>query len=378
MSRVAEADALTTGSTGGLAAVTKTLDPAAPVVKLTAIASLLKEEVPLRQISEKSLQQKSLRILSIDGGGIRGIIPLMFLAKLEEQTGKRSTEMFDVIAGTSTGGMIAMALSLAPAKDILALYLNHGNSLFGPLNIFYGLVGPKYPFDKRAQFFKQFFGEQKLSQAAVPTIVTAWNLGGDEAYHLYSKWPTDNIFGHDNLDMTMSDAALATSAAPTYFAPATVQPLSVNGQSSKQTYTFLDGGMFANDPANIALNYAMTLYPNVERANIDLLSLGTGFSPVKYNTRRAKYWGAVSWLEPFLDIFPNGDSTSIDDDLKGLLDDRYDRVTTQLVFAKSQLDAVGKNLAALQKDGNAMLAQNAAVLNRWAALVSAQNVQNAA
>lgn len=332
-----------------------------PVVENSGVASLL-EEIQNRHIPAQNLNKDSLRILSIDGGGIRGIIPLYFLAKLEENTGKRAYEMFDVIAGTSTGGMIALALSIAPAKDVLDLYLKHGTEIFLRSR---KLFGPKYSSKNRRSIFRDFFGNHKLSEAKVPTIVTAWEFEKDRAYHFYSTWPNGNIFSHEHLDMLMSDAALATSAAPTYFEPEKVHPIRVDGMRSKQSYTFLDGGVFANNPSMIALNYAMTLYPDMNNSKVSMLSLGTGYRRFTFNSKWSKIWPKLFWASPLFHILLTGNSTSIHDDLNNVLKTNYDRVTTHLVHAASQMDRVGRNLDNLMLDAKYMVEENARVLQKW-------------
>ncbi len=322
----------------------------------------LLSEISSRHLSDNSLQKDSIRVLSIDGGGIRGIIPLFFLAKLEEMTGKRVYEMFDVIAGTSTGGMIALALSVAPAKDVLDLYLKYGNKIFVRN---YNIFGPKYASTQRRKIFRDFFGSAKLSQSVVPTIVTAWEFERDRAYHLYSKWPDNNIFAHESLDMLMSEAALATSAAPTFFEPEIVYPFRVNGVRSNESYTFLDGGVFANNPAMIGLTYGMTLYPHITHANVDLLSLGTGYRNVDYDGHKAKRWSKIRWLQPLLHVLLTGNSKSVDDDLSRLLNNNYDRVSTYLHYSDAQLDSVGKNIKHLRMDAEKMIEDNSKVLEKW-------------
>jgi hypothetical protein len=327
-------------------------------------------EIQSRHLSEHSLQKNSIRILSIDGGGIRGILPLYFLWQLEKATGKRTYEMFDVIAGTSTGGMIALALSVASAKDVLDLYLKNGDAIFKKS---YKIFGPKYTSANRKRIFREFFGNLKLSEAKVPTIVTAWELEKDTAYHLYSKWPNNNYFQHEHLDMLMSDAALATSAAPTYFEPERIHPLLVDGKHSEDIYTFLDGGVYAGNPSTIALNYGMTLFPHLGVDKIDLLSLGTGFKPIDYKGDRAKRWSVLSWLPALLHILLTGNGTSINADLTRLLNNNYDRVTTQLKYSDAQLDSVGKNILNLFHDAHDMIKDNKLILAKWARKVSRES-----
>lgn len=330
------------------------------------------ESYPFNKMKEENLEanylspdllKEKIRVLSIDGGGIRGIIPLFFLAKLEEITGKRTCEMFDVIAGTSTGGMIALGLSLAPARVILDLYLNKGNKIFVHNLSF---IGPKYSSRQRRAIFREFFKDAKLSEAVVPTIVTAWELERDKAYHLYSAWPKDKLFSHEHLDMLMSDAALATSAAPTYFEPETVHPVKVDGYATHEHYTFLDGGVFANNPSMIALNYAMTLYPNKTHADFEVLSLGTGYRNVSFDSEKAKSWSKLHWLSPLLHVLLSGNSDSVDSDLNRLLNENYDRVNMHLNRSDTQLDSVGKNIRNLSIDAIQMINSNKKILIRWA------------
>jgi hypothetical protein len=324
---------------------------------------LLAEEFNARHFSVHSLRKDSIRILSIDGGGIRGILPLMFLVALEERTGKRAYELFDVLAGTSTGGMVALALSIGvPAQDVLNLYLQQGKKIFKRN----WTCGPKYCSQNRRDLFRKFFGSKRLSDSLLPTIVTAFSIDRDKPYHLYSKWPQTHIFRHEHLDMLMSDAALATSAAPTFFEPEIIYPLRVDGLRSHDSYAFIDGGVFANNPSMIAFDYAMTLYPHLNYTNIDFLSLGTGQTEQLINGNKARNWNIFRWVKPLLHIVLSANSKSVDGDLKLLLNEKYNRVSTKLSYADSHMDKIGKNIINLQKYGKAMIEEHEMILRKWA------------
>ena len=233
---------------------------------------------------------KTFRILSIDGGGIRGIIPAMVLARLEEMTGKPIAEQFDLIAGTSTGGFMALLLVMPghdkkprySAQQIVELYVKHGKDLFHRSKAYKeesknGLTLPKYPGSDVKKVFDLYFERSELKDAVTDVLVPAYDMDSRNLRLFISL----NAHGDENF--YMSDVARATTAFPAIF-PA-VELTSVNG---KQTLHCLDGGIGAINPSVQALSMVLASEP---KAKIMLVSLGTGDYDTPLPFKQVEKWG---------------------------------------------------------------------------------------
>jgi patatin-like phospholipase/acyl hydrolase len=203
------------------------------------------------------------RILSIDGGGIKGAVPAALLAHLEAATKKRVVEHFDLIVGTSTGGIIALALGTGyPAKDILSFYQTHGPRVFeqrpmnGPLSMF----TPKYsPAGLRAAL-QSTFQTKTLGMSTTRLVIPAFNADRRNVRLFKTRHHPRFLSDHKE---QLVDVALSTAAAPSYF-PA--HQLPVGGH-------IVDGGIWANNPVLVAVVEALTVLGWVAE-EINLLSLG--------------------------------------------------------------------------------------------------------
>ncbi len=194
------------------------------------------------------------RILSIDGGGIRGIIPALALQTLEAETGRSIQAMFDMVVGTSTGGIIAIALARGRTPDdIVRLFEQRGAEIFSKPWYWLGLTGPKYSADGIERVLREEIGEGLLSSACIPVAVTTGSLLDRRAFLLRSWKP-------EAQDTTLWAAARATSAAPTFF-------------PSFGHRKLIDGGVWANNPCYRAYMLASKFYPG---EILQMLSLGTG------------------------------------------------------------------------------------------------------
>lgn len=303
-----------------------------------------------------------IRVLSIDGGGIRGIIPLYFLAQLEEASGKRAHEIFDVIAGTSTGGIIALGLSKYTAREILNLYLENATEIFQRR---WWIKGPKYSAEAKHAYLSKIFGSTPLSAAKVPTLVTAFDISRDLTYRLCSHW-SDDILLMNRLDMTMADAASATSAAPTYFAPHMVESTVSGAPDIRYHHAFLDGGVFANNPSMESVVYALDLYPRINRKDIKLLSLSTGSRDVKYKGEDVATWWQLSWLGPIIHILMDGTSKTVEAGVDALLDDGHFRIKPILHHSDGELDNYSDdNMHSLLLDAENMTKAHKKELKTW-------------
>lgn len=259
--------------------------------------------------------QKSFRILSIDGGGVRGLLPLCILQEIEQRTGKSIAHLFDLIVGNSTGGIIALCL-VAPgeggsprytAKDVSQLYYNNSGtifqkSFFHSLSAGFGLWAPKYNRSHLDRLLQAFFPNNvRLDQGVSPVVVMSYNLTQDAL----SLWTSYRARKEANANITMADAAGATSAAPLYFAPKSIT--FSNGNKTEE----IDGGVYANDPEEIAVTEALLQNPSLRPEQIFLLSLGTGKPKLK---KKSNQWlnnpGVLSWFlkTNLIDVMLNADT----------------------------------------------------------------------
>jgi patatin-like phospholipase/acyl hydrolase len=311
-----------------------------------------------------------VRILAIDGGGIRGLIPAVVLADLERRTGRRTAEMFDLIAGTSTGGILACGLTRpgddgAPvfsAADLIGLYESEGpeifhRSLIKRITSVDGYADERYDDVGLNAALRRYLDGARLSQAVTDLFITAYEIERRQAFFFRSsRARTDPAY-----DFTFVDAARATSAAPTYFEPVRVSDIA--GESS---YALIDGGVFALNPAMCA--YA-EITATGRRDDVDLVvSLGTGSHTRRLPFEDVRGWGQIEWARPLVDVVFDGIAQTVDFELAQLLDpERYVRFQTDLTDASDDLDDAGdRNLEALRREGNRLVEERADDLERVA------------
>jgi len=251
--------------------------------------------------------KKVVRILSISGGGIRGLIPASFLAKMEEESGTAIWKMFDLIAGTSTGGILACILaseSPMSASEAMSFYLTDGPKIFyrsflRKLTSLWGSRSPKYSNKELLKALKKHMthralGEMMLVNTKTELLVPSYDLSRESPYFFKTskarKGPAE--------DFRLWEVAAATSSAPTYFPPFQQSP----------DRCFIDGGVFANNPVMCAFAEAYRLWPGAE--SYVVISVGTG-SSVSFNIKKLKRRGLLTWALPLLDaIFDGSEDTA--------------------------------------------------------------------
>ncbi|KAF0427120.1 hypothetical protein F8M41_006107 [Gigaspora margarita] len=226
-------------------------------------------------------ESPSYKILSIDGGGIRGILPALWLSEIEYQTHRPISHLFNMIAGTSTGRIIATGLStpqfkpfyettdeytdhieyeysnLIPifsASELLNIYKNELNKLFSKSISWFNIFS-----NERKTIFENYFGETRLSHSLTELVIPATN---DNCLHLFTHYDTKNSKNNE-VNNTFVDLLMATTATPTFYLPHKI--------SNK---TFKDGGIYLNNPASTAYDEAIRY--NVSKEKISVLSLDTG------------------------------------------------------------------------------------------------------
>ncbi|HEY0170026.1 MAG TPA: CBASS cGAMP-activated phospholipase [Pyrinomonadaceae bacterium] len=267
------------------------------------------------------------RILSIDGGGIRGIIPALVLAEIERRTGKRVCELFDLIAGTSTGGILALGLAKPrpggarvpqyAARDLVKLYEDQGgrifsNSLLHRIFALGNTLDNKYPSGPMEDVLAEYFGDAMLSEALTQVLIPSYEIEKRSAFFFKSHKANGDTLDRgeqrEDYDYLMRDVARATSAAPTYFEPGLVA-----GEDCR--YALIDGGTYANNPAMCALAEAICATRFNKRLDeVFMVSLGTGQQtdkrPIPY--REAKGWGTLGWATSILSVVFDGVGDTVD------------------------------------------------------------------
>jgi hypothetical protein len=293
--------------------------------------------------------RKTVRILSIDGGGIRAVVPLYTLRRIEQDTGKPIVQLFDVIAGTSSGGLTALALNVSKehreelsrnqaslvdpqnnnennltlthsgvgpaaysANDLLRLYENHANLVFNGkvkysenssvLRLLFNKTNykPRHSIEGLRHTLTNYFGDLKLSQTLSTVLTTAYEIqrGQSHVFNSYNAKPRPQQSSlppkYDaSQDFLMRDVALSTAAAPTYFSPVEINDL-VSPPGISEKYHFVDGGVVSNNPTLRAFIQAKNLFPGAN--DFFIVSLGTGIPTRLYiNYEGVRNSGVIGW-----------------------------------------------------------------------------------
>ncbi|WP_418604230.1 patatin-like phospholipase family protein [Hwangdonia sp.] len=334
---------------------------------------------------------KKIRILSIDGGGIRGIVPGIILSyietQLKEKTGDPKASVgayFDFIAGTSTGGILSL-LYVCPdkngnfkygAKDALGIYLDLGDDIFElslmkQIQSVGGITDEKYSEVELEHALDLFLGNTTLGKALRPCLITSYDIGNRKSFFFSSINAKDEV-----CDFLMRDVGRATSAAPTFFEAARIK--SVFGGP----YALVDGGVFANNPSLCAYAEARTInfsevLKNPEKPdkpsakNMLIVSIGTGSVKRPYTYDEFKDAGMVKWIRPLIDIMMSGNAETVDYQLKKIFEtlpkkhcQDYYRIQPKLINSNPEMDKADKeNIIALQEDGFLAVADNKILLD---------------
>jgi patatin-like phospholipase/acyl hydrolase len=297
-----------------------------------------------------------MRVLAIDGGGIRGLIPALVLTELERRAGRQVFELFDLIAGTSTGGILACALCAPdplPASELVGLYEDEGpkifdRSLFQRIRSAEGLLDEKYDDTALDSALERFLGDKRLAETRPDLLVPSYDTALPGPYFFKT---TKARATPEADDFALATVARATSAAPTYF-----EPLEAGARA------LVDGGVFAVNPAMCAFAEVLN---EVEASEVVLLSLGTGERTRKRPFDEIKDWGVAKWARPILDVVFDGVSDAVHYQLGHVLGtERYWRLQTELTLASDDLDdASADNLARLRGHADDLVREQSAVLD---------------
>lgn len=269
-------------------------------------------------IFRKRKQGRERFILSIDGGGMRGIVPLAVLRRFEKLLQEKGfkgnlASAFDLVSGTSTGGLIALCSTCSDKPDLDVLqeqYLTLGKTIFPAsgkrVSQIRQISSDKYPVNGIEEVITQWFGEKKLSCASTKTLIMAYDLSeGKEA--VFKSW--------DENPVSVFTAARATSAAPTYFAPL------ISGN-----HIYVDGGIIANNPAVYALNEARKLWPDCSKFTI--ISLST--AGASHKMTKDQFGGILSWVSHISPMYMTAQKRTCDNILENYPGVEYIRIDNQM------------------------------------------------
>jgi patatin-like phospholipase/acyl hydrolase len=257
------------------------------------------------------LTQRRFQVLALDGGGVRGIFTAALLAGLEDDTGRPVAELFDLVVGTSTGGIIALGLGagLTP-REILNFYIEERKHIF-PNRL--GWRSLRHPFFAKYRpagledAVKRVFGTKVLGVSRMPLVIPSYDLGENDV-HLF-KTPHHERLKRD-YRVPMWAVAMATSAAPTFF-PAFRLP----GDRTR----LIDGGVWANNPAMVGVTEAVSMFGQ-RLEDVRVLSLGTTVS-LRPRRSRLDNGGLIRWARGpnVIDVLLNGQSAGAFAQVKHLI-----------------------------------------------------------
>ena len=329
---------------------------------------------------KKEDKKKEVRyILAVDGGGMRGIVPAFILKKTNEELRKRGIlrplySYFDLVSGTSTGALIALGLTapvdnlgikkeegedwevteiiekgrfrktteivkkgeierLGDPEELLSLYTENGKKIFIPddakgiwrlVGKVTKMLGDKYDTVPLEMFLDEVYGDTLLSEAKVPTMAVSTDTNGCKSF-IFRSW--------DSHGFLVREAARATSAAPTYFAPAVFIDRETN-----EKLTLIDGGMIANNPILATHIEARKLYPNADEFRI--LSISTASSlcvlhPEEYTTN-------LEWLSHLASAYSSANMNISLEGVESIKGVRVDRIWEPVLEKKIKLDDTSK------------------------------------
>lgn len=341
------------------------------------------------------MAKPKVKILSIDGGGIRGILPCAVLTEIERLTGKPVSKLFDLMAGTSTGGIIACGLSVPDPKnpararfsaaEIGDIYTQQGDKIFLKKGgVVSGVFDEAYSHKGLEELLQQYLGDLELGQTLTEILITSYDIEQRKPFYFLSRlarqYPeTENFL--------LRDLVRATSAAPTYFEPKHIE------WQQAPVLSLIDGGVFANNPSMLAYTEGLEMLrrrqaknkkttsppamqavsrgsapvtlSSARRSNdIFMLSLGTGQVTKPYLYKNAKSWGLVEWLRPCIDILMQGVSESVHYQMQYVLPPGKDgtayymRLNAEIPEKHSEMaDASRKNTEALKAIAQEMVAK---------------------
>ncbi|MGD6775115.1 CBASS cGAMP-activated phospholipase [Sutcliffiella horikoshii] len=267
-----------------------------------------------------------MKMLCLDGGGIRGVFAVSILQEIEKEYNQPIADLVDLVAGTSTGSIIASSVSIKkPMKEVLSGYQKYGKQIF-TRQAKVGLFKSIYSDRQLRRFIMQAFGKRKLKDITSPLLIPAVNLTHGRPFVHRSNYGNKAA-----KDMTIHlwDAVLSSCSAPVYFPPNNIG----------NDYLSIDGGLWANNPSLVCITEGLE-YFKLKLEDIEILSIGTGLQKIDFTIQKNKYWGVKQWL-PFqfpsmkvtpklLDLALQLSSESVSYQCSHLLGSNYIRLNKEL------------------------------------------------
>lgn len=312
---------------------------------------------------------QKFRILSIDGGGAKGLAPIIVLEHLEKVTGKRIHELFDLIAGTSVGAILATRLTIPSAlhngKSEYTATQVREKSIEANASMFkrnrWSIFGSKYIGESKRASIEAMTKNYKITDLVTDIIVPSYDTLEGISYYFRSKCAVKNPKCNYNL----TDVCDASSAAPTYF-----PPVYVEGHDSKSDYlgrNFVDGALVTNSPVMVAISHAIKDY-GVDINDIVVLSLGTG-KHNKYNSKQdVNNWGLIDWARNLPGIFISSAAESNNYQAEHILKrGQFLRLDFNIIDpARDSIDDISEEaINFLTKKGNEMFTSNKYKINQF-------------
>lgn len=248
-------------------------------------------------------------ILSISGGGIKGIIPALFLYELYKRTGKQPREIFDFFIGTSTGGIMALLLNSPKnftVEEVVKFYVGEdAKKIFKQRNFKLPWDAVKYPSNQVEEVLFNKMEEYLLKDCINPVTVTTYDMVSRNSLFI-------NSYGNQFKDLKMWECARSTSAAPTYFAPFKLKDM-----------CNCDGGLFANNPTFFGYIEAKKYFNSND--NLVIISIGTGSSATSLSYEKLIKWNILDWAANLFNIFNDGQSDTTTYAMNKLLENTKDK-----------------------------------------------------
>jgi len=271
------------------------------------------------------------KILTIEGGGIKGVFPASFLATIEETLGDNVANYFDLIVGTSTGGIIALGLGLGfSAKEILEFYENSGPQIFKGnrmLRLLRHIWISKYSQEPLKRALESIFDDRKLGESTKRLVIPSLDLETGKV-HVYKTSHNPRL--EQDYKLRVVDVALATAAAPTYFPT----------HRSAAGTPLVDGGLWANNPVGMAVVEAITLL-DWPRDSLRVLSIGCIPEPLKVRLGRKWALGLGYWGFKIVSVFMAAQSSASEGTAKLLAGhENVIRINPPVEAARFNLDVV--------------------------------------
>jgi patatin-like phospholipase/acyl hydrolase len=335
-------------------------------------------------------------ILSIDGGGIRGIVPAIILDYIEKKIQEINNDprikigsLIDLVAGTSTGSIVGCMMILPAEKsknfpkyhmeEISKMYIDMGPGVFKKnfwhsLKNMWGLFGPIFPSSNIEDPLYQMMGHTKMKDLVKPCLFTGYDIN-KRIVNIYTNKDENEKYA----DYYIKDIIRGSTSIPAYFKPAYFR-------DGTDIHTIVDGGVFANNPSLVALIEASkTKFNDKPSKKINpgealVISIGTGDSnKKKFPYNKAKKFGIIKWLMPIIDVLLSASNDTVTHEMKKLYElidcpDNFIRINPKLIHSTSpSTDASKENILNLVKDAEDYIAQNQDMLDNLSERISKMN-----